>query len=133
MTDRHARVKVTQNGPYTVQDAVPLAVQVIEVDAEGESREWREGRTFDSGAPYSLCRCGGSAHKPFCDDTHVKIRFDGTETASRAPSADQAETFDGPTMELTDAESLSAFAPSCAHDGPPCPLLVQSDQDGPRQ
>jgi CDGSH-type Zn-finger protein len=32
----------------------------------------------------TLCRCGGSANKPFCDGTHVKTRF-ADDGALRAP------------------------------------------------
>jgi|1186.fasta_scaffold67935_2 CDGSH-type Zn-finger protein len=28
--------------------------------------------------PVSICRCGGSSNKPFCDGTHATIDFDGT-------------------------------------------------------
>jgi CDGSH-type Zn-finger protein len=33
------------------------------------------GRTIIRSGYVKLCRCGGSANKPFCDDTHLKIGF----------------------------------------------------------
>jgi CDGSH-type Zn-finger protein/uncharacterized Fe-S cluster protein YjdI len=33
------------------------------------------GRTVTRTQYVKLCRCGGSANKPFCDDTHLRIKF----------------------------------------------------------
>ena len=80
-----ARITVSRNGPYLVEGAVPLANQTIESDSEGGSREWLQGQPFEVTEVYRLCRCGQSSNKPFCDSTHLKVGFDGTETASTAP------------------------------------------------
>lgn len=111
------RVAVSKDGPYIVTGNVPLSRQTIGTDTEGDSETWVAGETLPAQATYALCRCGHSNNKPFCDGTHKKISFDGTETASRQPYLEQANVFDGPTMQLTDAEKLCAFGRFCdPHD-----------------
>jgi CDGSH-type Zn-finger protein len=86
----NATVTVTRDGPYIVSGNVPLQSQTIVTNAAGDSESWLEGEPFRTAEKYALCRCGRSANKPFCDGTHAKIGFDGTETASRARYLDQA-------------------------------------------
>ena len=85
------------------------------------------GQEISAAGQYALCRCGQSANKPFCDGTHKKVEFDGTETANREPYLDQAETLDGPTVQLTDAESLCAFARFCDPKGRIWNLVEKTD------
>ncbi len=107
------KVSVSKNGPYLVSGHLPLARQTIGTDAEGGSETWTEGAPLPAQENYALCRCGRSQAKPFCDGTHAKIGFDGTETASRRPYREQAELIDGPAMQLSDADKLCAFARFC--------------------
>lgn len=58
------RITVRKNGPYHVQGRVVL------VDYEGNEIPYE-------GEELWLCRCGGSARKPFCDGTHRRIGFQG--------------------------------------------------------
>ncbi len=111
------KVTVTKDGPYLVTGGVPMARQVIGTSAKGESMEWVEGEKFATQPQYALCRCGHSAKKPFCDGTHKRIHFDGTETARREPYLEQAEEIAGPQLALTDAEGLCAFARFCDAQG----------------
>ncbi|MGA1975277.1 MAG: CDGSH iron-sulfur domain-containing protein [Conexivisphaerales archaeon] len=111
------KIVVTRNGPFIVSGNVPLAIWSIIPGRDGISWEWKEGRSFDTEDEYALCRCGGSKEEPFCDGTHAKIKFNGKETASRFPFADQARIFDGPTLTLSDAEELCALARFCDAEG----------------
>lgn len=67
-------VKVTcrPNGPYLVEGEIEL------YDPTG-ARVEASGRI-------ALCRCGGSAKKPFCDGTHSKIGF---QAAAAAPAPEK--------------------------------------------
>jgi CDGSH-type Zn-finger protein len=123
------RVVVTKNGPYEVSAGVPLTRQAIVADAEGGSEEWRETEVFPAQEKtYYLCRCGHSAHKPFCDGTHAKVHFDGAETASRKSYREQAQVIDGPTHSLSDVESLCAFARFCDPHGQVWAEVEHTDQ-----
>jgi CDGSH-type Zn-finger protein len=100
-----------------VTGAPPLSRQTIVADGEGRSERWQEGDTFAVRETYALCRCGHSNNKPFCDGTHAKIGFDGTETASREPYLKQAKVLEGPALSLADAEGLCAFGRFCDPHG----------------
>jgi CDGSH-type Zn-finger protein len=69
--DGRVEILVRDNGSLRVTGPIRL------VDADGNE--------FDLGGKnvVSLCRCGGSTRKPFCDGTHSKIGFAGAERAVR--------------------------------------------------
>jgi CDGSH-type Zn-finger protein len=127
------KIVVPKNGPYIVLGNVPLALQFIMPNKEGFSWDWEQGKEFKTEGEYHLCRCGGSKNKPFCDGTHVKIKFDGTETASRAPYSEQAEVTPGPTLDLKDSEGLCAFARFCDPAGKIWGLIEQTDNPKARE
>lgn len=62
-------IRVLNNGPYRVEGPAKI------VDADGNQID-TTGK-----ARISLCRCGGSTTKPFCDGTHSRIGFQGASSA----------------------------------------------------
>jgi CDGSH-type Zn-finger protein len=120
-------VAISKDGPYVVSGDAPLTEEIVGANAEGESVEWQRGRAFDAPAKYALCRCGQSARAPFCDGTHAKVGFDGTETASRTPFAAQARIFDGPDLSLLDVRHLCADARFCDPNGKVWTQVARTD------
>ncbi len=59
-------ITVRKNGPYRVEGN-PDAIRIQ--DADGQP-------ITPPKFPFSLCRCGASSTKPFCDGTHSRIGFD---------------------------------------------------------
>jgi len=57
------QIRASADGPLLVSGGVRV------VDAGGS--------VLFEGEKAALCRCGGSANKPFCDGTHKKIGFRG--------------------------------------------------------
>lgn len=111
------RITVTKNGPYFVDGPLPLTVESITHDEDGESHEWSvESRLADRGS-CGLCRCGQSDNKPLCDGSHAAAGFDGTETASREPYAQRADVVEGPRYDLADHRELCADARFCHRAG----------------
>jgi CDGSH-type Zn-finger protein len=121
-------IKVTKNGPYLVQGALPLSEKIIEAEDDGTAVAWKEGRQLPQRETYTLCRCWQSKSKPFCDGTHVKVGFDGTETATHEPCLNRAKEIDGPTLKLNDVEDLCASARFCHKAGGIWKLVPESDK-----
>jgi CDGSH-type Zn-finger protein len=64
--DREPLVTVSKDGPYIVTGGIEL------MGENGSNAEFGEGASKEH---YTLCRCGASANKPFCDGTHNEINF----------------------------------------------------------
>ena len=107
------KVKISKNGPYIVSGNLPLVKVIAIVGEQEDPEEWKKGKEYPRKEKYALCRCGKSQNKPFCDQTHVKINFDGKETASHKKYLKQAKKFSGPALDLTDVENLCAEARFC--------------------
>jgi CDGSH-type Zn-finger protein len=121
------KIKVSKNGPYIVKGGIPLSEQTIITDNDGYSHEWRGSKEYPRRENYVLCRCGQSKGKPFCDRTHWKVDFNGTETASQEPYLDRANEIDGPALRLTDAKNLCSIARFCHRAGGIWKLTRESD------
>jgi CDGSH-type Zn-finger protein len=121
------KIKVTKNGPYLIPDGIPISHQTITIDAEGTPVEWRKGTEYPP-RTCILCRCGQSENKPFCDGTHAKVGFDGTETARSEEYIDKPKQIDGPALELTDIEELCASARFCHRADGIWNLVPKSDE-----
>ena len=66
------KITTAPNGPYLVEGPVQI------VDPTGNVVETNNRPRI------ALCRCGGSAKKPFCDGTHGRIGFKADESAPNA-------------------------------------------------
>lgn len=92
MTTLHCR----PDGPYLVEGLEDLR------NSRGESVK-TDIKVF-------LCRCGGSAKKPFCDGTHRKNGFSGARTGGLP---DRVDSYKGRSITLHDNRSICAHAGLC--------------------
>lgn len=61
--ERDPMVTASRNGPFLIAGGVELI---------GDNIQWEEGSSKEH---YTLCRCGASNNKPFCDGMHKSINF----------------------------------------------------------
>jgi len=91
------KIVVRKNGPYLVYGRVQLVRRTQVVSEYGEPLTWQTVEVYPVREVYALCRCGKSCKKPFCDGTHAKVGFDGTETADVRPTAERQQVYPGST------------------------------------
>ena len=88
-------ITVRKDASYKVEGDVLL------VDHEGNVIPIPTTKPF-----FSLCRCGASTNKPFCDGTHTKIGFRAAEAAQRAfDAATAASETKTPDTAVGDAKA----------------------------
>ncbi len=87
-----------KNGPYRVTNCETL-------------KGLMDGKVYESAGTIALCRCGGSANKPYCDGTHGRIGFTDEKGADRL--ADKREDYDGDGITIHDNRGICAHAATC--------------------
>ena len=110
MHKKDYRIKILKNGPYLVSGSIPLSEKIIVF--RDEENKYIDGNQLPQSEEYALCRCGKSKDAPFCDGTHVKMCFDGTETAQKDTFESRSELIEGPGIDLLD-DNRCAFARFC--------------------
>jgi CDGSH-type Zn-finger protein len=112
------KIQVTKNGPYIVSGNIPLYRMIIKCDGKTTTpNEWLIAGKLPTKPTYTLCRCGQSKNKPFCDGTHIAVKFNGAEEFDNQPFEQMAKEIDGPELALKDAEILCASARFCHRGG----------------
>ncbi len=90
-------IECRPDGPYLVKGLENLRVS--------------NGEAIATTPVMALCRCGGSARKPFCDATHKKNGFSGEKVSDG--SADQRDDYRGKRITIHDNRAICAHAERC--------------------
>jgi CDGSH-type Zn-finger protein len=123
-----SKIKICKNGPYMVSGNLPLSEDTVEYTQEGFPLKAKKIKDFSLQEEYSLCRCGHSCNKPFCDGSHNTEKFDGTENPdAKEKFEDMADQIDGPELILKDAANLCVGVGFCHRAGGVWPLTEKSD------
>ena len=92
-----SKITTAPNGPYVVNRLEKLR------NSSGEQIQTKP--------VFALCRCGGSANKPFCDGTHAKIGFSDGKLEGTAE--DKRDNYVGAEITIHDNRGICSHAGLC--------------------
>ncbi len=90
-----ASIQTAHNGPYLVTNVPAIRTHL--------------GQPLPVPPQLALCRCGGSARKPFCDGSHAANGFSDAKDPNRVP--DRRDTYEGEQVTVFDNRGI------CQHSG----------------
>ncbi len=127
-------ITVMEQGPYIIKGEVPFTQQIIAVDSLGESWDYKQGLELKmEPTATSLCRCGASHKKPYCDGSHTTAAWDPTLTDTMKPILSEAKLIEGEELTLADNEKYCVYARFCHPGGGAWRLTEQSQNPDARK
>ena len=121
------KIKITKNGPYIVTGNIPIYKETMFCDEKGASIGFKNKEKITTDESYTLCRCGQSKNKPFCDGSHIDADFDGTEVASKKIYEESLTSFETDRIKLDDAIELCDHSRFCRKDDGIRALIKKGD------
>jgi CDGSH-type Zn-finger protein len=100
--EKESSIESTRNGPYLVKNLQNF---------KNSKNEGIMGNPV-----MTLCRCGGSNTKPFCDGTHMKNGFIDTKEDDRVP--DKLDTYEGEKLTIHDNRGVCSHRGHCTGNAP---------------
>ena len=110
MNQERPTIKPTANGPYLVRNVESLA------DSKCEALATRSTMV--------LCRCGGSANKPYCDKTHLTNGFSDAKVTDG--SNDERHDYTAGELTIHDNRGICAHIGRCT-DGLPSVFRLRTE------
>ena len=106
-----------QNGLYVIEiDGTRYEADVHKLEADFYSI-LTDGKSYEVTGNIALCRCGGSANKPFCDGAHRNNGFSGDRLADTPPTTEQ-DRYPAEDITILDNRSVCAHIGSCTEGHP---------------
>jgi len=105
------RIVPLPNGPlYLINNQIPEKVEYLQ-NSIGEPAIAVRG--------VSLCRCGASNNKPFCDGSHSRISFSGKNDPAKKNAEDRRKNYVGKHITVHDNRGICSHAAECVRNLPP--------------
>ena len=102
MDDKNPKIKPLKNGPLQVKNL----------------QKFRNSRRepITAKPTLTICRCGESKNKPFCDGTHARIGFTDEKSPDRV--SDKKESYTGKSITIHDNRGICSHAGFCTDNLP---------------
>jgi len=107
-----ASITAAPDGPLVVAGGVPLYRRRAVASEHGEPLAWETTAQLETRPRYSLCRCGQSANRPFCDGTHATVGFTAEDTA-KGTYDERSHELGGTGITVRDDRSICVHAGFC--------------------
>ena len=108
-------ITVDARGPYRVHGQVPLRRMRDVRSQQDEPESWQVTARLPDRTNVALCRCGQSATKPYCDNTHTRVDWDPTEAAPIDSYDERATLHPGAGIVMRDDRSICAHVGFCTN------------------
>ena len=102
MKKENPKISIAKNGPYKVEKLQTFT------NSRGEAIQTKPVIT--------ICRCGASNNKPFCDGSHARIGFTDEKNENRVP--DTRDTYKGKSITIHDNRGICSHAGFCTDNLP---------------